>query len=179
MFKIILLVIAAILVALAIVIALQPTQFRVARSIAIDAPPAAVFAQVGDFRRWTAWSPFEKLDPKMQRSYQGPALGVGAVYDWVGDKNAGEGRATVLESRPGEYLRIELAFRKPFQATNLAEFTFKPVGDKTEVTWSMSGERNFMFKAFGLFMSIDKMLGAHFEDGLAQLKTIAERQPRG
>ncbi|MGJ7901732.1 hypothetical protein [Lysobacter sp. 1R34A] len=135
MFRIVLLAIAAILVALAIAIALQPSQFRVARSIAIDAPPAAAFAQVEDFRRWTAWSPFEKLDPKMQRSDQGPALGVVAVYDWV--------------------------------------------GDKTEVTWPMSGERNFMFKAFGLFTSIDKRLGAHFEDGLAQLKAIAERRPLG
>lgn len=179
MFKIILLVIVAVLVVFAIVVALQPSHFRIARSIVIDAPPAAAFAQVEDFRRWTAWSPFEKLDPNLQRSYQGPAVGEGAIYDWVGDKNAGEGRATILESRPGERVRIELAFRKPFQATNFAEFVFKPVGDKTEVTWSMSGERNFLFKAFGLFMSMDKMLGAQFEDGLKQLKSIAESQPRG
>ena len=178
MFKIILLVIAAILAVFAIVVALQPSNFRIARSIVIDAPPAAIFAQVEDFRRWTAWSPYEKLDPHLQRSYHGPAAGEGAVYDWVGDQNAGEGRATIVESRPGERVRIELAFRKPFQATNIAEFAFRPVGDKTEVTWSMSGERNFMFKAFGLVMNMDKIAGAQFEDGLKQLKAIAESQPR-
>lgn len=178
MFKIILLVIVAVLAVFAIVVALQPSNFRVARSIVIDAPPTAAFAQVEDFRRWTAWSPYEKLDPNQQRSYHGPAAGEGAVYDWVGDKNAGEGRATIVESRPGERVRIELAFRKPFQATNVAEFAFRPVGDKTEVTWSMSGERNFMFKAFGLVMNMDKIVGAQFDDGLKQLKAIAERQPR-
>lgn len=179
MFKIILLVIVAVLVVFAIVVALQPSNFRIVRSIVIDAPPAAAFAQVEDFRRWTAWSPYEKLDPNLQRSYRGLAVGEGAVYDWVGDKNAGEGRATILESQPGERVRIELAFRKPFQATNFAEFVFRPVGDQTEVTWSMSGERNFMFKAVGLFMSMDKIVGAQFEDGLRQLKALAESQPRG
>ncbi|MGO1001191.1 SRPBCC family protein [Lysobacter sp. CA196] len=178
MFKIILLVIAAVLVVFAIVVALQPSNFRITRSIVINAPPAAAFTQVEDFRRWTAWSPYEKLDPNLQRSYLGPAV-EGAIYDWVGDNNAGEGCATILESRPGERVRIELAFRKPFQAINLAEFAFRPVGDQTEVTWSMSGERNFLFKAFGLFMNMDKIVGAQFEDGLRQLKAVAESQPRG
>ena len=178
MFKIILLVIVVLVVVFAIVAALQPSKFRIARSILVAAPPAVAFAQVEDFRIWPAWSPYEKLDPNLQRRYEGPAIGEGAIYDWAGNKDAGEGRATVLESRPGERMRIQLAFRKPFQATNLAEFAFKPVGDKTEVTWSMSGEKNFMFKAIGLFMDCDKMCGDQFEQGLAQLKSTVETEKK-
>lgn len=178
MFMTILLVIVVLVVVFAIVAALQPSKFRVARSILVAAPPAVAFAQVDDFRIWPAWSPYEKLDPNLQRRYEGPAIGEGAIYDWIGNKDAGEGRATVLESRPGERMRIQLAFRKPFQATNIAEFAFKPVGDKTEVTWSMSGEKSFLFKAVGLFMNMEQVLGAQFEDGLRQLKSIAEGQAR-
>ncbi|HEY7688092.1 MAG TPA: SRPBCC family protein [Dongiaceae bacterium] len=174
MLEIVLIAIAVIIVALVVVVALQPAAFRVERSIAIAAPPAAVFAQVNDYRNWRPWSPYEKLDPDMKRSYEGPSAGTGAIYSWAGNKNAGEGRATIIESRPGERIRIKLEFKKPFEATNTAEFTFKPEGDRTLVTWSLAGERNFFFKAVHLFMNVDKMVGGQFDEGLAALKAVAE-----
>ena len=115
----------------------------------------------------------------MKKTYEGAAAGTGAVYTWAGNSQAGSGRATITESRPSELIRIRLEFVKPFAATNTAEFTFKPEGDRTAVTWSLTGTRNFMFKAVGLFMNMDKMVGGQFEEGLAQLKSVAEAAPRG
>jgi hypothetical protein len=169
--------VGAVVVALIAIVAAQPSTFRVARSTTIAAPAAAAFAQVNDFRRWTAWSPWEKLDPAMQRSYAGAASGTGAVYSWVGNKNVGEGRATIAESRPHELVKLKLEFLKPFKATNDVEFTFQPEGDGTLVTWAMEGRKNFMFKAMGLVMNMDAMCGKQFAAGLANLKAIAEGEP--
>jgi hypothetical protein len=110
----------------------------------------------------------------MKQNYEGATAGEGAGYSWVGDKNVGEGRMTIEESRPYERIRIKLEFLKPFAGTNTAEFTFKPEGDQTQVTWSMYGENNFMAKAIGLFMDMDKMIGGNFEQGLADMKAISE-----
>jgi uncharacterized protein YndB with AHSA1/START domain len=161
-----------------VVVAVQPVDFRVTRSATIAAPPAAVFAQVNDLHNWQAWSPWERLDPGLKRSYEGAPAGTGAVYAWVGDKNVGEGRMTVTESRPSELIRLELEFLKPFRATNMAEFTFEPRGDQTAVTWTMTGKKNFLAKAFHLFMSMDRMVGGYFEQGLVEMKAVVERNPR-
>jgi uncharacterized protein YndB with AHSA1/START domain len=170
----ILIAVALVLVVLAIVVALQPGDFRVARSANISAPPASVFAQVNDFHKWETWNPWGKIDPAMRQSYDGAPAGVGAVYSWAGNNEVGEGRMTIIESRPSELIRVKLEFFKPFAATNTAEFTFKPEGDQTVVTWSMFGEKNFMAKAIHLFVSMDRMIGGQFEKGLADMKAVAE-----
>ena len=170
--------IAAIIVIFIIVAAMQPAEFRIARSAGMSAPPSAVFAQVNDFHNWEAWSPWAKIDPQMKQTYDGAPEGTGAVYSWVGNKEVGEGRMTVTESRPAEFVRIRLHFLKPFKATNTAEFSFKPEGDRTAVTWSMEGRKNFISKAVCMFMDMDKMVGGQFEQGLAQMKTIVESAPK-
>src|SRR5258708_1263894 len=146
--------VAVLLVVLIVVVAMQPADFRVTRSATISGPPAEVFAQVNDFHKWEAWSPWAKLDPAMKQTYEGAPAGTGAIYTWNGNKNVGEGRMTITESRPSDLIRINLEFLKPFKATNTAEFTFKPDGSQTVVTWSMSGRHHFIMKAFGLFMSM-------------------------
>jgi uncharacterized protein YndB with AHSA1/START domain len=165
---------AVIIVVFVIIVALQPSEFRVARSTTVSAPPSAVFAQVNDFHKWGSWNPWGKIDPTMKQSYEGAPSGVGAVYSWVGNNEVGEGRMTITESRPNELIRLKLEFFKPFAATNTGEFTFKPDGDQTSVTWSMSGDKNFMAKAIHLFVSMDKMIGGQFEKGLADMKAVAE-----
>ena len=170
----ILIAVAVIVVVFLVIVALQPSEFRVARSTTISAPPSAVFGQVNDFHKWEAWNPFAKNDPAMKQSYEGAPAGTGAVYTWSGNKEVGEGRMTITESRPSDLIRINLEFFKPFAGTSVAEFTFKPDGNQTVVTWSMTGENNFMAKAIHLFMSMDKMIGGQFEKGLAQMKAIAE-----
>jgi len=174
MLQIILSAFAVIVIVLVIVVAMQPSEFRVARSATMSAPPPAVFAQVNDFHKWEAWNPWGKIDPAMQQTYEGAPAGIGAIYTWVGNKNVGEGRMTLTESRPSDLIRIKLEFFKPFAGTNIAEFTFKPAGNQTAVTWSMAGKNNFMAKAIHLFMNMDKMIGGQFETGLAQMKSIVE-----
>lgn len=174
MLKKILIGIALIVVAFIVIVATRPADFRVARSITILAPPEVVFAQVNDFHKWDAWSPWAKLDPAAKNIFEGPTSGTGAAFAWAGNNEVGEGRMIITESRPNELIQINLAFLKPFKATNTAEFTFKPEGDRTMVTWSMFGKNNFISKAVGLFMDCDKMVGGQFEQGLAQMKSIAE-----
>lgn len=170
----ILIAVAVIIIVLVIFVAMQSSQFRVTRETSISAPPEIVFAQVNDFHNWRAWSPWEKIDPELKRTYSGAPAGTGAIYSWSGNKKAGQGRMTLTESRPGKSISIKLDFEKPFKATNMAEFTFKPDRNITVVTWSMFGDKNFMFKAVHLLMNIDKMVGGDFEKGLAQLKAVAE-----
>ncbi|MBX7255240.1 MAG: SRPBCC family protein [Candidatus Hydrogenedentes bacterium] len=168
--------IAAVLIVGGIVafIATRPAEFSVSRSATTSAPPSAVFAQVNDFHKWDAWSPWAKRDPNMKTTHEGPASGVGAMYSWNGNKDVGEGRMTILESIPDELIRIKLEFIKPFAATNTTVFTFKPRNNGTEITWTMSGQNNFMAKAFQLVMSMDKIVGGDFEKGLAQMTAVAE-----
>lgn len=174
----ILIVVALLIIVLVIIIALQAPSYSVTRRATIAAPPPTVFAQVNDFHNWEAWSPWAKLDPSMKQSFQGAPSGTGAMYSWVGDKKVGEGRMTITESRLSDLVRIKLEFIKPFASTADTEFTFKPDGGQTAVTWSMSGQKNFMAKAFGLFVSMDKMIGGDFEKGLAQMKTVVEAKSK-
>ena len=101
MLKWILAAIAAVVVVFLIVVALQPSDFKVERSATMRAPAPAAFAQVNDFQNWRAWSPWEKVDPALKRQYDGPKAGTGAIYAWQGNKDVGEGRMTITESRPG------------------------------------------------------------------------------
>jgi uncharacterized protein YndB with AHSA1/START domain len=160
--------IVAIVAIFAVVVTFQPADFRVERTAQIAAPAPEVFAQVNDFRTWTKWSPFER-DPAMKKSFDGPPTGTGASYAWSGNDEVGEGRATIVESRPNDLVRIKLEFVRPFAATNTAEFTFRQAGNGTAVTWALIGERNFIAKAICMFMDMDKMVGGDFEKGLAQL----------
>ncbi|MEX1096203.1 MAG: SRPBCC family protein [Planctomycetales bacterium] len=157
-----------------VVVAMQPSEFRVERTATMSAPPSAVFDQVNDFHNWEAWSPWAKVDPDARFSFAGPTAGTGAVFTWAGNDKVGEGRMTITESRPYELVRIRLEFLKPFESTSTAEFTFRPEGDQTAVTWSMFGENGFFAKAFCLFADMDKMVGGDFEKGLAQMKAVVE-----
>src|SRR5437773_7798323 len=174
MLKIILIAIPTIIVVFIIIVAIQPSSYRVMRSLAIAAPPDALFPHMNDLKKWEAWNPWGKADPNMKLIYGGPASGIGANYAWAGNNEVGEGRATITESRPNESVKYKMEFFKPMSASSEMEFTFKPQGNQTEVTVTVTGEKNFMAKTFCLFMSMDKMIGGKFERALADLKAIAE-----
>ena len=178
MLKIILIALVVVVIGFILLVAMQPSEFRIVRSVSISAPPPAVFAQVNDFHKWEAWNPWGKIDPAMKQTYEGAPLGAGAIYAWVGNNEVGEGRMTIIESRPSELIRVKLEFFKPMAATNTAEFTFKPEGDQTVVTWSMFGNNNFLAKAVHLVMNMDKMIGGQFDKGLASMKAVAEAAPK-
>lgn len=166
--------VAVLVAGLIVVVAMQPGEFHVERTATISAPAAAVFAQVNDFHNWAAWSPWERLDPAMKKSYEGAPSGTGAVYAWSGNREVGEGRTTILESRPNEFIRMQLEFVRPLACTNTVEFTFSPEGDRMAVTWTLFGRNNFVAKGMGLIMDMDKMVGGQFEQGLAQMKSVTE-----
>ncbi|HEX7631619.1 MAG TPA: SRPBCC family protein [Lacunisphaera sp.] len=174
MLKKVLLILVAIVALILIAGAFQPAQYRVTRSTTIAAPAAAIFPEINDFHRWSDWSPWEKLDPNMKRTFAGPTAGVGTSYAWEGNSAVGSGRMTIAESKPAELIRIDLEFIKPMPGLAPTEFTFKPEGGGTTVTWTMTGEKNYISKVFCMFMNMDKMVGGDFEKGLAQLKQVAE-----
>jgi len=162
-----------VIVGLLVVIAMQSEDMKVTRSAMIQASSDKVFAQVNDFHNWDAWSPWAKLDPNMKTTYSGAPSGVGSSYAWTGNDEVGEGKMTITKSQPDQIL-IDLDFIKPFAAKNLTTFDLKPEGLSTNVTWTMTGKKNFLMKGFCLVMDMDKLVGADFEKGLAQMKTVVE-----
>ncbi|MDB5800091.1 MAG: polyketide cyclase [Rhodocyclales bacterium] len=153
----------------------KPDQFRVQRSVRIKAAPEKIFAVVNDFHNWSAWSPYEKLDPSMQRTFSGTPSGVGTVYAWAGTAKVGAGRMEIIESIPSSRISIKLDFLKPFEGHNTAEYLFVPQGDATEVTWAMYGPAPFISKLMQVFCNLDNMIGRDFEVGLANLKAVSEK----
>ena len=167
-----LLIVIAVILSIA---AMKPDTFTVQRSIAIKAAPEKIMPLVSDFHNWTSWSPWEALDPKMQRTYAGPASGKGALYTWKGNSDVGEGRMEITEVTPPSKVGIKLDFIDPFESSNVTEFAFAPQGDATNVTWTMTGPMPFMSKIMSVFTSMDAMIGPDFERGLAKMKEVAEK----
>jgi uncharacterized protein YndB with AHSA1/START domain len=168
---VILVVIAAIL----LIAAIRPSAFEVKRSIAINASPERVFPLIDDFNAWRTWSPYETKDPNMQRAFSGSPSGTGAVYAWDGHSQVGKGSLEIVESVPPSRVAIKLDMVKPIEGHNVVNFTLKPQGEGTLVTWAMRGSYPFISRLIGLFMNMDRMIGGDFETGLANLKTVAER----
>jgi uncharacterized protein YndB with AHSA1/START domain len=176
MLKIILIVVVVLIAAVLGLAATKPNAFRVERAATIKAPPAKVYALIDDFHQWSQWSPWEKLDPELKRTFSGPNSGKGAVYEWTGNSKVGAGRMEITEPTPPNKILIKLDFIKPFEGHNIAEFTLQPQGDSTQLNWAMYGPTPFVSKLMQVFMSMDKLIGKDFEAGLANLKAAAERQ---
>ncbi|HWT51306.1 MAG TPA: SRPBCC family protein [Caulobacter sp.] len=176
MWKIILGVIVIAVVAVLGFAATRPTDFVVKRTAVIDAPPETLSGMVEDFHQWGRWSPWEKLDPGMTRTYDGPARGVGASYAWTGNDKVGSGRMEIKQVTPGREVVFDLHFLKPFKADNVGRFEFERQGAATKVVWSMEGKNPYIAKLMGLFFDMDKMVGKDFETGLANMKAAAEKQ---
>ncbi len=175
MFKTIAIVVVVVIAGILIFAATRPDTFRVQRATSIKAPPEKIFALIHDFHSWGSWSPYEKLDPTMKRTYSGPANGKGTVYEWDGNRNVGKGRVEIMDSSPPSKVTITLDMVKPFEAHNTVEFTLEANGDSTNVTWAMDGRTPYVAKVVHILFSMDSMVGGQFEEGLANLKTIAEK----
>jgi hypothetical protein len=167
--------IAAVAAGVAYAVSRQPDTFRVTRSATLRAPPALLFGLVNDFQNWRSWSPWEGLDPALQRTYSGEAKGVGAAYAWSGNNKAGAGTMTITESAEPKQITIALTFTRPMAAKNTAEFRFDACEGGTQVTWSTFGDNTPMGKVFSLVVGMDKLLGKSLEDGLRKLGEVATR----
>lgn len=168
------LVLIAILAFLAYV-ALKPSAFRIERAGRIRASSAAVFPFINDLREFNRWNPFAQGDPALKIDYTGPGSGPGAAYTWVGSSKSGAGRMEITDSSPTSRVAVRLDFSKPFEAHNQVEFTLRPDGAETLVTWTMTGVNPYFHKLMGTVFNMDKMVGGQFEKGLAGLKDLAER----
>ncbi len=158
---------------LAAAIILQPDRFSVTRAAVMAAPPQQVFPHINELRKWEAWSPWARLDPAAQIVYAGPPAGEGASFEWRGDKKAGAGRMTVVESRPFERVRLNLEMRKTFSASHDVVFLLTPeAGERTMVAWTQSGRNTLMSKAINLLTNREKRLGDQFERGLSNLDAV-------
>ena len=167
-------VIGLLLAVLLLFAATKPNTIHIQRSITINASPGKVFNLINDLHSWKDWDPQGREDPTLSRTYGGPSSGVGAFSDWEGHGNTGKGRMMIVESLPNRNVTIKVDFIKPFQSENMNEFSLEPVGDATKVTWTWNGTNVYFMKVMSVFVNMDKMLGKHFEDGLANLKTTAE-----
>ena len=168
-------VVVALVALLLLYAATRPDTFRVERSVSIKAPPEKIFPLINDYQNWKTWSPYEKLDPAMKRTFSGPAAGKGAVYAWDSNSHAGVGRMEILDTSPPSKVAIKLDFTKPFEAHNLVAFTLEPQGDSTTVKWAMDGPVPYFAKIVHLFLNMDRLIGTDFESGLANLKAVAEK----
>ena len=177
MLKKIALALLAVVLAFAVYVAMQPATAAVTRSAMIAAPPAAVFPYVNDLHKWQDWSPWAKLDPKAKAKFEGPQAGTGAAFSWSGNTEIGEGKMTIAESKPDEYVKINIDFERPFSGRSVAEFQLKPDGAGTNVVWSMTGERPFFARATCIIFNADKMVGDMFEKGLESLRKLATTTP--
>jgi uncharacterized protein YndB with AHSA1/START domain len=173
MLKITGIIIVVLIAGVLILAAFRPDTFRVQRAASIKAPPERIFSLINDFSRWNAWSPWERKDPAMKRSF-GATSGKGATYAWEGNKDVGQGSMEIAESVPPSRVAIRLNFVKPFEAHNLVEFTLEPNGEGTTVNWAMQGDTPYFAKIIHLFLDMDRMVGKDFEAGLANLKAAAE-----
>lgn len=172
-------VVAIILVGgILVVAATKPDEFRVERSVQVNATSDKILPLISDLHQGVQWSPFEKTDPQMKRSYSGAPSGAGAVYEWSGNQDAGQGRMEITEATPNK-VTMQLDFIKPFEARNTAEFRLEPSGDTTKLTWAMYGPNPYLCKVMQTFCNIDSMIGKDFESGLANIKLIAERKSSG
>lgn len=154
----------------------KPDSYSVHRATSVKATPNQIFPLIDDFHRWNSWSPWENVDPNMKTTYSGEASGKGAVYEWDGNSKVGKGRMEIVDVSPSSKVTIKLDFLKPIEGHNVAEFTLDPKGDSTDVTWAMHGPTPFASKVMQVFVSMDSLLGKEFETGLANLKTLAEKQ---
>jgi len=177
MFKYIAIALVVIVAGILTAAATRPDNFRVERGVRVSAPAEKIFHYVNDFHQWGVWSPWEKLDPAMKRSFAGPQSGNGAVYEWQGNGKVGQGRMEIIDATEPGHVIIQLDFLKPIEGHNRATFNFQPVGNDTEVVWSMDGPSPYLSKVMGLFFNMDKLIGDDFEKGLANLKAASEASP--
>jgi len=175
MLKFTAIMLVVLLLALLIYASTKPDTFQVQRSIRIKAPPEKIFPFIDDLHAWLDWSPYEKKDPEMKRTFSGPDAGVRARYAWDGNKEIGAGSMEITESQPPSRVVMKLDFTRPFEAHNIVDFSLEPEGDAaTELTWAIHGPMPFLSKLMTVFFSMDKMIGKDFEVGLASLRTAVE-----
>jgi len=176
--KVILSIVAVLIVFIGgvlIAAATKPDTLHIQRAMAIQAPPQKIFALINDFHKWNLWSPYDKKDSTMKRTYSGAPNGVGAKYEWAGNSDVGTGHMEIIEAPEPSKVTVKLHFIEPFESESNAEFTLQPEGNTTKVTWAMHGPNHYLGKVMSVFFDMDDMIGKDFEAGLVNMKNVAEK----
>jgi Polyketide cyclase / dehydrase and lipid transport len=171
---IVIIALGAIVVAIVAIASRRPGTFKVARSLSIRSEPERLFPLINDLHAFNTWNPFAQRDPNARAVYRGPACGKGAVHTFDG-KKSGTGQIEIVDAAAPKQVTMRLTMVKPFRADNTVNFTLEPRGDATNVTWAMSGQSPLLAKVIGLFINCDNMVGKDFEQGLSNLRAIAEK----
>jgi hypothetical protein len=156
--------------------ATRPDTFVIQRAVKINAPPEKIFAFVNDFHKWPLWAPQDTEDPKMMRTFSGATSGKGAVSEWRGSGNTGNGRMEIMDSSEPQKVAIQVDFEKPFKSRNINTILLERQGNSTMVTWKWNGTNVYMLKVMSVIFDMDATMGKHFEAGLNNLKALAEKQ---
>jgi uncharacterized protein YndB with AHSA1/START domain len=167
----------AVLGAIALVIVLAgvflPSSFSVARSTRIEAPAERVYDYVVEPRKWTQWSVWTRRDPQMRITYSGPPFGMGARWSWESGKE-GNGTMELTRVEPGRRVEYSL-FLPGFNMRSGGALALEPAGSGTVVTWTQKGDVGGNPLKHYLAAAMDRMVGPDFEQGLANLKALAEK----
>lgn len=169
----------ALVAALFAAAAFRPDSFTVTRSVVIDTGQPRLYAIIADLANFDTWSPWSRLDVGMKKTLVEPTNGVGGSYAWDGNGNVGAGRLTIAAIRPDSTVHLDLDFLRPFAASNKVVFALTPEGDGTRMTWTMTGPLPLVARIMHMFMDMDRLVGGQFEQGLANLKALAETEPAG
>lgn len=170
-----LIVFVTLVIVLIVIIAKRPSTYSYVRTLSMPHSVDKIFPHVNNLKKWNDWSPWVQLDPNCKTTYEGPEAGLGAIMKWDGNKKVGTGSLTITSSLPNTRIMYRLNFIKPFKGTSEAEISFKPEGEGTLVSWTMTGNNNFTAKAMSLFMDCEKMIGDKFDEGLDNLdETVAK-----
>lgn len=167
---------AAILALLLAVVAAQPSDFRYESSIEIDALPSEIFPYIGKLKMAEKWSPYEKIDPDMQKTFTGEDGAPGAKMEFVGNSEVGSGSIEILKVRPYQFVDLRLTMTKPMYSTSHVQYRLEKVGEKTRFIWSMAGKNSFLFKLIGLFVDVEEMVESQFKEGQSVLKKLVEEK---
>ncbi len=163
---------AALIVALLLAAFFFPREYRIERTITINAKAETVFALVGDLKRWKDWGAWQERDPGMKISYSEKSTGVGAWNAWE-SKSEGNGRMTVTTFEPLKRVVYKLEF-PDMDMGSTGSVALEAAGGGVKVTWVDAGDlgMNPVHRWFGLFL--DKLIGKDFDRGLQNLKRLAE-----
>jgi hypothetical protein len=152
----------------------RPNTMRIERKTSVKAPPERIAPFITDFHKWAQWSPYEKLDPAMKKTFSGAESGKGATYAWSGNSKAGEGTMEIIDADKPTRTAVRITFKRPFKSEGVSEFLLMPRGESTDATWEMTSPTNFVTKLMGMFMNMDDLIGRDFAVGLENLKRVAE-----
>ncbi|WP_445385282.1 SRPBCC family protein [Robiginitalea sp. IMCC44478] len=169
-------IVIGVLVIITALYLIAPSKYDISRTIEISRPAAEVFEYLKFLKNQDEWSPWARKDPNMKKELKGEDGSVGAISFWEGNREVGSGEQEITAVHPDRRVETELRFLKPFKSVSDAYMEVEALEkESTQVRWGFTGTNGFPMRLMMLFMSMDKMVGKDFEEGLSNLKRQLEK----